>query len=232
MEKAEDRFVRPVIYVALGDSVTQGFREHDPAGSPLYHQDVYHAQFQRQVHKEFSGTVLSVINAGVACDTAQGGLARLERDVISFDPDLVTISFGLNDSSAGKEGLDIYVGSLRNMVQEIRAQTKADLIFITPNMMLTRVNPNIHRKHKEVVGPMIKRSQEGIVDAYAERMRAVARELDVPVVDVFSVWRKWEKQGRDINLLLANGTNHPGQEGHELIARLLFEMLKEYKGKD
>ena len=60
-EKAEDRFARPVIYVALGDSVTQGFREHDPARSPLYHGDVYHAQFQRMVHAKFPGTVLSVI---------------------------------------------------------------------------------------------------------------------------------------------------------------------------
>ena len=229
-EKAEDRFARPVIYVALGDSVTQGFREHDPAGSPLYHEDVYHAQFQRRVHAQFPGTVLSVINAGVACDTAQGGLSRLKRDVLAFDPDLVTVSFGLNDSGAGIEGLEIYASSLRRMAEEIRGQTKADLVFITPNMMLTGVNPNIHKNQRELVAPMIKRSQEGIVDAYAKTMRAVARELDIPIVDAFSVWRRWESGGRDINLLLANGTNHPGEEGHELVARLLFEILKAYSG--
>lgn len=230
-EKAENWSVRPVIYVAFGDSVTQGFREHDPAGSPLYPQDVYHALFQRRIHEEFPGTVVSVINSGVACETAQEGLKRIKRDVLSFDPDLVTISFGLNDSVAGKEGLEVYASCLQQMAQEIRTKTKADLAFITPNMMLTRVNPNIHKNHREVVGPMIQRSQAGIVDAYAETMRKVAAELAVPVVDVFSEWKRWEREGRDINLLLANGTNHPGVEGHKLIARLLFEMLKHYNDK-
>ena len=100
-EKAENRFARPVIYVALGDSVTQGFREHDPSGSPIYHEDVYHAKFRRLVHAHFPGTVLSVINAGVGGDTAQGGLERLQRDVLAFDPDLVTICFGLKGSGTG-----------------------------------------------------------------------------------------------------------------------------------
>ena len=229
-EKAENRFARPVIYVALGDSVTQGFQEHNPSGSLIYHEDVYHAKFRRLVHAHFPGTVLSVINAGVGGDTAQGGLERLQRDVLAFDPDLVTICFGLNDSGTGREGLEIYADSLRRMGEEIKAQTNADLVYITPNMMLTAVNPKIHENQRELVGPVLERSLAGVLDLYVETMRAVARELDAALVDPYKVWREWEQEGRDINLLLANGINHPGEEGHELVARLLFEMLKAHCG--
>ena len=55
-EKAENRFARPVIYVALGDSVTQGFQEHNPSGSPIYHEDADHAKFRRLVHAHIPGT--------------------------------------------------------------------------------------------------------------------------------------------------------------------------------
>lgn len=226
-EKAEDWSARPVIYVAFGDSVTHGFREHDPAGSPLYPEAVYHRKFQKQVQREFPGTVLSVINAGVALETATDGLKRLERDVISLAPDLVTISFGLNDAMAGPEGLAQYTVSLQTIAERIQTETAADLIFITPNLILTDLNPNIHEKQLEFVAPMLEKSRAGIVDLYAGAMREVAAEMKLPLIDVHAVWKRWEREGREINLLLANGTNHPGEEGHQLIADLLFARLVE-----
>lgn len=41
------------------------------------------------------------INAGVGGDTAADGLARLERDVLSHNPTLVTVAFGINDIGWG-----------------------------------------------------------------------------------------------------------------------------------
>ena len=43
-----------------------------------------------------------MINAGVGGDTAWGGCGAIAADVLAFDPDLVTICFGLNDSGAGR----------------------------------------------------------------------------------------------------------------------------------
>lgn len=190
----------------------QGFREHLPENTPLYHQDV-------------PSTVLSVINSGVGGDSAQGATRRLERDVISFDPDFVTIAFGINDSLAGREGLEQYTGALESMVDCIRHATEAEIIFITPNMMLTHENPNVHAQHRELVEPMLKVTSEGILAAYAESMRVLVRKLQVPVVDVFAAWKEWERQGKDINQLLANGMNHPDVAGHRLVAELLWEKI-------
>ena len=40
---------------------------------------------------------MKVINAGISGHTTTEGLARLDRDVLQHKPDLVTVSFGLND---------------------------------------------------------------------------------------------------------------------------------------
>lgn len=54
---------------------------------------------ERELSSRFSG--VSVVNAGVSGDTAALGLARLERDVLSLHPDIVLVSFGLNDMKNG-----------------------------------------------------------------------------------------------------------------------------------
>lgn len=46
-----------------------------------------------------------VINSGRCGDTAHGALERLDEDVLRFDPDLVIVSFGMNDASESSETL-------------------------------------------------------------------------------------------------------------------------------
>ena len=47
---------------------------------------------------------------------------------------------------------------------------------------------------------------------YVETMRAVARELDAALVDPFKVCAEnGSRRASDINLLLTNGINHPGE---------------------
>ena len=48
-----------------------------------------------------------VINAGIRGDTAVQGLARLERDALWYEPQIVISAFGLNDGNLGYWPLDI-----------------------------------------------------------------------------------------------------------------------------
>ena len=224
-EKTKGSSVRPVIYVAFGDSVTQGCREYgnlDPQG-------VYHAKLRRTIRQFFPKTVIEVINSGVGGENAAEGCKRLERDVLAFSPDLVTIAFGLNDAWGGKEGVEQYKSALSQMVSGIRRQTEADVVFITPNMMLTRDNPNVHPQHKSLAEEMLRLSTGGILDLYVDAMRTLAAQLDVPVADAYAAWKGWEREGRDINQLLSNGLNHPGEEGHALVSRLLWQLIESYR---
>jgi lysophospholipase L1-like esterase len=63
-----------------------------------------------------------------------------------------------------------------------------------------------------------------MVDLYVGAMREVVAKMKLPFRDAHAVWKKWE---REINFLLANGINHPGEKGNQLIADLLFAKLVE-----
>ncbi len=70
--------------VFLGDSITAG-------ATYLVSTDIYYSLYCPGVDIAF------VHNAGIPGDTAPGGFARLEKDVLAFHPTVVTICFGMND---------------------------------------------------------------------------------------------------------------------------------------
>ena len=51
---------------------------------------------------------INIINSGISGDNAVNGNNRFERDITPFNPDLVVVAFGLNDSCQGKEGVERY----------------------------------------------------------------------------------------------------------------------------
>src|SRR3569623_1635909 len=77
---------RPLAIVAFGDSATSGYL--------IPHDDAYPAQLQRALRAR--GYDVTVKNAGVAGDTAQGALKRLD---LAIDPGtaIAIVEFGVND---------------------------------------------------------------------------------------------------------------------------------------
>lgn len=45
---------------------------------------------------------VNIVNAGISGDCAEGGLKRLERDVLSYNPDLIVVCYGLNEVGKSK----------------------------------------------------------------------------------------------------------------------------------
>ena len=72
-------------FVAFGDSLTSGYKTPGPSWPSLLASTRTDIQL---VH-----------NAGVVGDTTKGLLARIDRDVYAYSPDLLTIFVGLNDLS-------------------------------------------------------------------------------------------------------------------------------------
>ncbi len=71
--------------VAFGDSIGEGYGLDE--GWP--------EMVERDLRREYPE--VRIRNAGRSGDTAGEGLARLERDVLEHEPDLVLVAFGLND---------------------------------------------------------------------------------------------------------------------------------------
>jgi acyl-CoA thioesterase-1 len=90
--------------VFLGDSITHGHRLPRNAAFP---------------HRVGQALGINAINAGISGDTTDGGLRRLERDVLAHRPRLVVVGLGVNDA-LGHRPPEPVVQNLRTITQRIR----------------------------------------------------------------------------------------------------------------
>ncbi|OJU98410.1 MAG: hypothetical protein BGO12_12520 [Verrucomicrobia bacterium 61-8] len=220
-EKARDVSQPPVTIVAFGDSVTQGVMEHRVLDSA----HVYHRLLLDHLESFFPTTSFSIFNAGVSGDSAANALGRLDRDVLSRNPDLVLIAFGLNDSLQGEPGLSGFSSSLAAMIRIIKEKTRSAMLVLTPPFMARKPGPRIHPDHLSIADRIMEAQNTGMLARYASAIRRVAGQHDVPLADVHREWERLAESGLDTDVWLINGLNHPDARGHRLAALLVFHAL-------
>ncbi len=81
----------PLRIVALGDSTTAGALDWAPEIKEVYADCLPGALAPSRIEA-------TVVNAGIGDTTTQQAVARLDRDVRRYHPDLVVVQFGINDS--------------------------------------------------------------------------------------------------------------------------------------
>ena len=229
--KEPSLFKTPAVTIAvLGDSVTQGcfecYIDADGKIDTVFDNDSsYGSKLKRMLNGLYPRARFNLINAGISGDSAQGGLKRLERDVLSFHPDLVIVGFALNDSLAGVKGIPAYKQTMAEILSAIKAQG-AESIVLTPNAMNTYVS--CHLKDKSLIKTaetLMKIQNEGVLDQYAEAAREVAKECGAAICDVYAEWKKMMAAGVDVTELLANKLNHPIRKMHEMTAMMLCDCI-------
>lgn len=222
-EKIIDRSAGAPLIVALGDSVTQGVAAVDQ----FLHEQVYHRQFARLLEKKYPTCIFNTINAGVDGQAAHHGLERLERDVLPHHPDLLLVAFGLNDAvQGGLEKLDDYQTAIEAIIRRTHRNAECDIILLTPNMMLTRDNAAVALQHRQWVLQFLAVQTEGVLAAYADRLRQIGRDHAFPVADVYAAWEVLAAKGIDTTAMLSNGLNHPTAEGHRMTAQILMSVIE------
>jgi lysophospholipase L1-like esterase len=211
-----DRFLakldagQQVTVVALGDSNTE--LTFHTRGSLNWVGLLQVALFDK-----YGNDKVMMINAGKSGDGTAAGLARLDRDVLRFEPDLVIICFWDGD-----------MDSLREIIRRVRASGKADVLLRTSNPIVAvnmpPVTPPVEAA-KEWPG-----TDKGEV---AKRIVALAAELQLPVVDHYTAWVTADgtHQGPGVsnpNKLWCRMSDafHPGPLGHLAFYRELAPMFK------
>ncbi len=212
----------PVI-AFLGDSVTHGAFECVDGGSGCAFDfaAVYHNRLRLMISQKYDWIPISIINAGVAGDNAEGGAQRLERDIISRRPDLCVVCYGLNDVNGE---IDAYKNALREIFERLK-QADIEVLFMTPNMLNTRVSDVVLDEltvYAEVTAGM---QNGGKMDAFMAAAKEVAYECGVVVADAYALWKQMHLSGMDVTELLSNGINHPCREMHGMFAELLYETI-------
>lgn len=189
---------RPTKIVCIGDSVT-GIYYH--TGGRRAYPEMLAIALKRQ----FPRGEMCVVNAGVSGTTAADGLARLERDVLMHQPDLVTIMFGLNDMAA--YSTDMFRENLAQLIQRCQ-EAGSEVLLCTPNAV------------EETKGRPISKLAE-----YVDVVRALGNEHQVPVVDICQAFEEVRrKDAAEFSLLLSDPI-HPNMDGHKLTASVLAQAI-------
>ena len=207
----------PITIVALGDSVTHGCVGF---GDEMDYETVYWNRLRKKLLAVCDQIPINVINAGIGGDTTQGALARLDRQVLIHQPDLVTVCYGLNDVNLP---LAQFGTSLREIFRRLTA-AGTEVIYMTPNMLNTYVADDVEERWRDYAAVTADFQNNGRMDASMAEARAAAAECGVPVCDCYAKWKQLSLT-EDTTMMLANRINHPTREMHELFARSLFEMI-------
>ncbi len=216
----------------FGDSVTHGafelFQKNEKElGNVFDEESAYPFCVKQILSTFFPGVPINLIRAGVAGDSASGALKRLERDVLSYSPDLTVVCFGLNDSCSGKENLENYLDALKEIFKAL-TQKGCEVIFMTPNMMSTYVSDRVDPPRLKANAEIAKTAQNGgVLDLFLEEAKALCAEYGVAVCDCYSKWKLLYENGVDVTELLANRINHPTRDMHWLFAGMLVHTMFE-----
>jgi len=216
----DQHLMEPMLIVAFGDSTTA------PRGSLNI--------FAKQLEERFGSknSPVLVINAGIPSNNSRDALQRLDHDVISRHPRIVTIFFGINDSAVEvfngdtqpRVSLKEYEENLKRITQELK-RNGIQPIILTPNPV------GWTDKLKELYGkpPYHPEDPDGwnvILKNYAQAARRVARACRVPLVDVYRLFERYaSRSGRNLNNLMIDGM-HPNDLGHTIIADHLVDVIE------
>jgi lysophospholipase L1-like esterase len=185
-----------ITYVAFGDSITEGCGVKKNFVRIL----------SEKISKSSPPIDLNTVNSGMSGDNSRDGLYRLDRDVLSYDPDLVTVNFGVNDAFSGISAKQ-FADNLEKMAHRITASGCGRIV-----MLSCEVIPEPWAE-KQVL-------------PYWDAMADAAGRTGCVYADAHGRWSREIASGRPESDLLIPGDMHPNEEGHRIIAEAVWEAIK------
>ena len=152
-------------------------------------------------------------------------MKRLEEDVIRFAPDLVIISYGMNDQG---EPVEKFRAALGAIIDRLRERCQAEILLRTPN-------PVVNPPTEFILGP----GQALGVEAagtqgqlFARTIVEVAEAKHCSVVDHYARWKQrealrgiMEEEPNHLWLYMSDAV-HPGPQGHLAFFRELAPLFR------
>ncbi|MDK0978443.1 SGNH/GDSL hydrolase family protein [Clostridium perfringens] len=184
--------------VFTGDSIT-----HGPLHTKGYRS--YTEHFRERLKEKFKNENIMVFNTGVSGATTRDIIRDFHICVNIYDPDVVFIMLGMNDSSNQIVPLEEYRSNILELINKVR-EIGAIPIIQTSNI----IKMDLSRKSLKF---------------YMDIVRAVARENNVMLIDHYSHWEELEKESSNLKNELLNDLIHPNEKGHLEIVKFIFKEL-------
>jgi len=179
----------PFKVIAFGDSITYG-------GDATEERLQFTRRYAQWLQEKFPKAQIVFENGATGGDSTVSGLARLEEKVLTRDPDLVLLGFGMNDHNVGGPEPDVFHDNLVKITDTIRERTGADVI------LFSAFPPNPDWKfgsHR--------------MELFAAATKRAAETANCAFADVYTVWTGMLER-KDCSSMLGNNINHPSDFGH------------------
>jgi lysophospholipase L1-like esterase len=198
------------VVVALGESTT--------AGGSATSRELTWVSLLATLINEYQHVPIRMINSGIGGNVISrrspsyedsgkpSAMERYHKHVIEHHPDLVLISYGLNDARGGTP-LAQFLEDLRELTLAIKTSTNAVVVLLNAYFMtgFDRYLPYNQANIATFLG-------------YNAGIQELAREIDVLYADVFAA------EGFATWLVDPDGV-HANNLGHRVIANRVFEVL-------
>lgn len=215
----------------FGDSITEGcFEFNEDFSDTTFKRELGYPVKLQKLIKEKIGKDVEIINAGKSGNNTVKALKRFKNDVLDKNPDFVLIMFGSNDVvNIYMKQFDqtTYLTNMKYFFDTLK-EKGIEVAYMSPSMMATRdTGKLVNTKYQETLQDCIKIQNDGTVDKFFEDIMTKCHEWDIPVVDVYSKWKKLQDEGVDVTDLLVNDVNHPTEEMHNLFALEIYNKMFE-----
>ncbi len=194
-------------------------------GDSITEQRLYTSYVQQFVISRYPDLNVTFINSGWTGDTVNGNpcvpcagvgaLARIERDVVSYKPSVVTLLFGMNDGlykDFDPDLLKTYTDGLSQIIAIIKRETHARIYVMTPTVYDAQMKTTW--SHTD--------NYNTVLDRYSEAAKEVARREGLPVIDLHTATTAALTNARKIDksyTFFGQGDGvHPKPEGHAVMA--------------
>jgi len=190
----------------LGDSITQFGANHPGGYAKLVISGL-----------EANGLQAIPVFAGISGHKSNDMLARVDRDVLSKKPTLMTLSCGVNDVAHGKNGvpLEDYKKNITALVDKVQAAGVKPVILTSTMIGEDQGNGNNQK-----------------LMAYNEFLRTLARDRKLPLADLNARMQEAVKRAKAVNAPKPNRSNyltsdgvHMAPEGDQMMAEGILRAL-------
>lgn len=205
---------KPIRVICLGDSVTAGARLDDPA------KNSYPARLQVLL-----SSCYAVSNYGVSsCTLIHQGqpnvwstLKRIKED--KFDPDIVVINLGINDTRINNchywDYRGDFPGDYRELIEALRTLPSHPRLWLCAPTPMVLETPGVNGSRRQDLSERIPRLDEliGVI-------RQIANEQATGFIDLHTPFLGKPE-------LFTNDGVHPNKAGYEAIAKVVAQALKQ-----
>jgi lysophospholipase L1-like esterase len=183
------------------------------------------ATFQKILRSYFNNNNIVVTNNGVNGHKTSDVISSWDSWMSSSVAEIIYVNYGINDGKDGLVSADQYRDNLRQMVRTARSYGKV-IILETPNVVL---------QSDYAQDGMGNPSRAENIKQYANIMRQVSIELNVPLVDNYRFTHSYVESAKDVTKSMPDGM-HPSDDMYKFKASqmaipFIFAFSEKVKGE-